>query len=259
MKKTIFIPCFMLLATVLISSCKKASNTDNGISDPACSGCERTTATAEFDSSGQGVYKGVTLSGTGIGHFRVYLKSGGTESFIKLHFVRETYPEFNDTLRYSGILQVPANTTIYPQFLGSASRTQLRIQDNGQSADCGDYVLSGSIGTGPYPQSSMFKEYSNAQVKVFEGTMTGVGSPSPNGKVGFVVRGNQIIGVITSSTNAIREHFYNGTLNANNQFSFSFTGNNSVYSGQLTSPTTISGSFTVQGSPAGTFVASRTL
>jgi hypothetical protein len=89
--------------------------------------------------------------------------------------------------------------------------------------------------------------------------MTGVGSPSPNGKVGFVVRGNQIIGVITSSTNAIREHFYNGTLNANNQFSFSFTGDNSVYSGQLTSPTTISGSFTVQGSPAGTFVAARTL
>lgn len=247
---------FLLTAVLLMASCKKQS-TLSPTDDPACSGCEKISAVAANDSTAEGVYKGLLLSGTGVGHFRGTIANGTGNNFFKLIFTRETYPVLNDTLRCAGTLQVGPSFTGNLHFVGSGSSVDVYMVGTTDFSS-GDFTLSDGIGTGPKPQSILFKETSTAQVKVFEGTMTGTGTFGI-GKVGFVVQGNKIEGLITNSTNSLRESFWNGTLDADRKFSFSFTGNNSVYTGQLTDDLNISGSFSIQGTAAGTFAATRTL
>ena len=247
---------FLLMVAISITSCKKESS-GSPTDDPACNGCEKISAVAANDSTAEGVYKGLLLSGTGVGHFRGSMLNGTGNNFFKMIFTRETYPVLNDTLRYAGNLQIGPSFTGNLHFVGSGSSVDIYMVGNTDFSS-GDFTLSGGIGTGPKPQSILFKETSTQQVKVYEGTMTGIGVWGV-GKVGFVVQGNKIEGLITNSNNSLRESFWNGTLDADKKFSFSFTGNNSVYSGQLTDDLNISGSFSIQGAAAGTFTATRTL
>ena len=239
------------------SSCKKESTAPG--SDSACSGCETILAQAANDSTSEGVYKGVVVSGTGIGHLRLNLKAGVDQTFMTLKFTRDGYDVVNDSLKYSGNLVIVPNSTLYATLRGSASRIDFNVQQNGMICVSSDVSLSGGIGIGPYPQTSTMKEFSNAQVKVFEGTMTGPDMTTPRGKVGFVVRGSKIEGILTNESNALRARFSDGVLDGNNTFSFSYVGDSSVYSGQLVSATQITGTFTMHGASAGSFKASRTL
>lgn len=250
----------ILLAGIsLVASCKKETTTDPN-HDPACSSCETISALATNDDMQSGIYKGLLLNGTGLGHFKVDVKNNGSLFFMVMKFTRDgNYAVLNDSLFTQGTVVVNGGSDIYANMLGGASQVSFYVNPLGQSVSIGDFTLSGSIGTGPKPQATAMKELSTAQVKVFEGTMQETSASGPNGKVGFVVRGNTIEGIITSSSNALRERFMNGTIAADNTFSFSFSGNNSVYSGQLTSATQISGSFTINGTAAGTFTATRTL
>ncbi len=252
---------FVLLAAIsLFSSCKKDNNTTDPNHDSACSGCEVTTALATNDDMQSGVYKGLLLNGTGVGHFRTNVKNGDNQFFMVMKFTRDgNYAVLLDSLFPFGTVVVNGGSDIYADMRGSASQVDFYLNPVGQNVSVGDFDLSGSIGTGPKPQATAMKELSTEQVKVFEGTMQETSASGPNGKVGFVVRGNKIEGIITNANNTLRERFMNGTIASDNTFSFSFSGNNSVYSGQLTSATQISGSFTINGTPAGTFTAKRTL
>lgn len=251
--------CVLLATLTIISSCKKDDTGSDPNGDSACTGCEKVVALPENDSLQTGIYKGLLLTGNGVGHFRVNLKNGDNQTFMVMKFTRDTYPVLNDSLYPVGSLFLNGGSDLFVDFLGGGSRTEFYVNPVGASESIGDFTLSGSIGTGPKPQATVLKERSNEQVKVFEGTMQEATASGPNGKVGFVVRGNRIEGIITSSTNALRERFMNGTLDGSKSFSFSFSGNNSVYTGQMTSDTEISGSYTLNGTAGGTFTAKRTL
>lgn len=247
---TLLAMCVLCLALLMACGTDEDINAGND-----CSGCEDIEALSEYDDSNLGVYKGVLLTGTGIGHFRLHLKNGDDRTFMVLKFTRENL-ELIDSLKVSGTLNSSEGNPITATMIGTGSRTEIYVTGNGTNVSVSDFTLSGSIGTGAKPQATMFKELSTAQVKVFEGTMQDVSSSSSNGKVGFIVRGTDIEGFITSATNGLRESFYDGTLDAAGNFSFTFSGNNSVYSGNV-SGNEITGSFTIQGSAAGTFEASR--
>lgn len=258
--KASILPFALLMAVLTVVSSRKKDDTGNDPNgDSACTGCEKIIALTENDSLQTGIYKGLLLTGTGVGHFRVNLKNGDNQTFMVMKFTRETYPVLNDSLYPVGSLFLNGGGDLFVDFLGGGSRTDFYVNPLGASESIGDFTLSGGIGTGPKPQATVLKERSSEQVKVFEGTMTDVTASSPNGKVGFVVRGNRIEGILTNATNTLRERFMNGTLDGSKSFSFSFSGNNSVYSGQMTSDTEISGSFTINGAAAGTFTAKRTL
>ncbi len=255
--KTAFIGFLAVVALTTASSCKKdTTNPDNS----SCSTCESVTALATNDDQQSGIYKGLLLNGTGVGHFRTNVKNGDNQFFMVMKFTRDgNYAVLLDSLFPFGTVVVNGGSDIYADMRGSASQVDFYLNPLGQNVSVGDFDLSGSIGTGPKPQATAMKELSTEQVKVFEGTMQETSASGPNGKVGFVVRGNSIEGIITNSSNTLRERFMNGTIASDNTFSFSFSGNNSVYSGQLTSATQISGSFTINGTAAGTFTAKRTL
>lgn len=254
MKKITILSACLLCGTLLslLGSCgaEEDINANNG-----CSGCEDIEALSEYDDSNLGVYKGVLLTGTGIGHFRLNLKNGDDRVFILLKYTRESL-ELVDSLKVSGNLNIVEGSPITATMIGAGSKTEIYIANNGTNLNISDFTLSGSIGTGAKPQATMFKELSDEQVKVYEGTMQEATASSTNGKVGFIIRGNAIEGFITSAANSLRESFYDGTLDASGNFSFTFSGNNSVYSGKVTG-SDITGSYTIQGTAAGTFAASR--
>lgn len=256
--KKMSLAIMLLAALSFASSCKKDNTTDPN--NAGCSGCENITALAANNNLQSGVYKGLLLNGTGIGHFRTNIKNDDNQFFMVMKFTRDgNYAVLLDSLFPFGTVVVNGGSDIYADMRGSASQVDFYVNTVGSNVSVGDFDLSGSIGTGPKPQATAMKELSTDQVKVFEGTMQETSASGPNGKVGFVIRGNKIEGIITNSSNTLRERFMNGTIASDNTFSFSFSGNNSTYSGSLTSATQISGSFTINGTAAGTFTAKRTL
>lgn len=255
--KLLSLSLFVLMLNV--SSCKKDDTNTDPNHDPACSTCEVTTALAENNDLQTGIYKGLLLTGTGIGHFRMNVKNGDDQIFMVMKYTRESNPVLNDSLKPSSSFIPNTGSDINATIIGTASRTTVYLPVNGLNVSVGDFTLSGSIGTGPKPQATALKELSGEQVKVFEGTMQESSASGPNGKVGFVVRGNTIEGILTNSPNTLRESFIHGTVDAGRNFTFSYPGNNSVYTGRFTSDTKIEGSFTINGVAAGTFTASRTL
>lgn len=237
----------------MIGACSKSSTNNT---TKACDACEGILAPAKYDNSEKGVYKGVTLNGTGIGHFKFNYLNDSPNTYLILKFTRVgNYPVLNDSL----VVVPPINNSAgISQFklLGAASSNQANMTTFPNNSSLSDFTLSGSIGTGAKPQTSMMKETSTEEVKIYEGTMTINGSTGEAGKVGFVIRGSKIEGIITSATNGLRESFYNGTI-TNNSFKFTFSGNNSAYEGTITNDKDISGSITLNGAAYGNFTAAR--
>ncbi|MBK7958938.1 MAG: hypothetical protein IPK03_13065 [Bacteroidetes bacterium] len=101
----------------------------------------------------------------------------------------------------------------------------------------------------------MVKETSTEEVKVFEGTMTLTGTTAEAGKIAFLVKGTTAYsGIITSSTNTLRERFSGNDIT--NGFKIVYSSTTTVIEGKWLD-NTISGTITIGGSAYGAFSATR--
>lgn len=254
MRKSTFYFLSIFIAFGLFSCSKSTTTTTT----KACADCEGILANAGLDSSQKGVYKGIAVSGEGIGHFKFFYENGNSNTYLILKFTRNKYPVLNDSLTPTTSITFNPNSITQFTLLGSVAKNTASLATPPAYSSLSDFTLSGGIGTGAKPQTSMMKETTNGEVKIYEGTMTLNSSTGEAGKIGFVVKGNKITGIIANSMNSLRESFYDGTIGSDNKFSFSFSGNNSTYAGSLSADgKDINGTITMGGSSYGAFTATR--
>ncbi len=244
----------IVIISVAFISCKKSSSSSSNNINPACTDCEGIQANASVDASQKGVYKGAMLTSQGIGHFRLNYENGNSQTFLMFKYTRNGYAVLVDSVKPVATI-VPSSVTQFTMNSGSAS-VLANIATPPAYASVGNFTLSGGIGTGAKPESQMLKETSTEEVKVYEGTVTLTGSTGDNGKVAFVIKGNSLEGLIATS-NGYKESFNHLTIGSDKKFSVTYSGNNSVYAGELVSDNSINGTVTVAGTQIATFVANR--
>lgn len=230
----------LLLVTTFLISCSSDSSSDSSGSTLS----NTPLAKAQFDNSNLGIYKGVFTGSSGI--ITVNIKNdGNVNAILVLDNVSYT---FTTTETVSDTGDISALT-----FTSGTMSFDLSISNNGDIVE----ISSLNFPNHPTATISIVKEYSDMQVKCYQGTFTGTSS----GVLNVITIDSDVYGLAYPNeaedasylSGTINETSMSGTYGSNpiqGNFSGSISGN--TITGQW-------GSIDVQNPGSGNWTAQRTL
>ena len=188
MKKLIL----LLLVSTFLISCSSDSSTET--SGPTLSNTP--LAKAEFDNSNLGIYKGVFTGSSGIITVNIKNNDGNINAILVLDNVSYTFTStesISDTGNISDLT-----------FISGALSFDLSISNNGDSIT----VSAMNFPNHPTATLSIVKEYSDMQVKCYQGTFAGTSS----GVLNVITIDNNVYGLAYPSE-AEDASYLNGMIN----------------------------------------------
>jgi hypothetical protein len=235
MKKIIAMAFFAVL--FVFNSCKKDDDDNN---DYTCSACASTPAAlAANDASSAGVYKGVLLGSTGT--ISISLFNGNTNATAVVVLDEQTVTLTSTDLAGWEPGQAVSNALFTGTINGQNVSAVFSVDANGQNPQV-------SVG---YPGHAgivveIYKEFSTALVKSFEGTYSGGSS----GGLNIVMRGNDYIVIIPNGV-LVETTLVNGKVD--------FVSQNTTVDGDFVSSDHLKGTWSNTSNESGTWEARRTL
>jgi hypothetical protein len=231
----------LLLVSTFLISCSSDSSSDN--SGPNLSNTP--LAKAEFDNSNLGIYKGVFTGSSGIITVNIKNNEGNINAILVLDNVTYTFASTESISNTGDISDLT--------FISGAMSFDLSISNNGENIT----VSAMNFPNHPTATISIVKEYSNMQVKCYQGTFTGTSS----GVLNVITIDNSVYGL--AYPNEAEDASYlsgiiNGTALTGTYGSDPVQGN---FSGAI-SGNTITGaweSIDTQNPGSGNWTAQRTL
>jgi hypothetical protein len=237
MKKMI---AMALFATMFVfSSCKKDDDDDDN-NDYTCTTCTSTPdALAANDASSAGVYKGVLLGSTGT--ISISLFNGNTSATAVVVLDDETVSLTSTDLAGWTPGQAVSNALFTGTINGQNVSAVFSVDANGQNPT----VSVGYPGHGAIVVE-VYKEYSTALVKSYEGTYTG----DDSGGLNIVMRGNDYAVIIPNGV-LVETALVNGKVE--------FVSQGTTVDGDFITTDHLKGTWSNTSSESGTWEAKRSL